>query len=256
MLFTFFAFLLTEDTSNLEKDLLISLFPKLATLSVYTEFIHYLPLLMVLFLSVFVSLIDIVPVLVYYHGSKILKDMECDLVRLVEEEEDPMFIRTDKSSLFFHQMGSRFENLRMMLDKADSLFGPLVIANHGVTFFVICSSIFSLLNMVKNPKDAQGFEFLLVNLVVFPFRLLFSIGLMSSVHSAASELLSSLACYWAQKWYSLGKEESRSLNSLVDRLQHVKLAASPSGYYNIKPSILLTMLSLIVTYTIVLLQSK
>ena len=46
------------------------------------------------------------------------------------------------------------------------------------------------------------------------------------------------------------------VSSLLAGLKQAKLAAQPSSFYRIKRSILLSILSLISTYTIILLQAK
>jgi len=52
------------------------------------------------------------------------------------------------------------------------------------------------------------------------------------------------------------KEERHIMKSFIDRLENNQLAACPPGLYTIKPSILLTMLGLIFSYTVILLQSN
>ena len=54
---------------------------------------------------------------------------------------------------------------------------------------------------------------------------------------------------------TLTKREHGLLRDFLSRLEHNHMAASPSGLYQITPTIFLTLLSLVVTYTIVLLQS-
>ena len=56
--------------------------------------------------------------------------------------------------------------------------------------------------------------------------------------------------------YSLDEAERQVVRDFLNRTNQVKLAACPSGFYKIKPAIFLTLLSLIVTYTIILLQTN
>ena len=46
------------------------------------------------------------------------------------------------------------------------------------------------------------------------------------------------------------------MRDFLNRLNQIKLAVCPSGFYEIKPSICLTLLSHFVTYTVILLQSN
>ena len=90
-----------------------------------------------------------------------------------------------------------------------------------------------------------------------PMRLIFTISFMSRLDGSTSELSSSLALYFnSNKLYYSDGEERQVVRDFLNRLNHIKLAACPSGFYTIKPAIFLTLLSLVVTYLIILLQSN
>ena len=78
--------------------------------------------------------------------------------------------------------------------------------------------------------------------------------LVSHLHLCRNQLQTSVAALLSQKWYELSEDERHLVAAFQVRLANGDLAASPFGFYNVKPSNLLSMLSLILTYVIVLLQ--
>jgi len=205
----------------------------------------------------FMLLIEITPALVYYHISKLIKAMEVELKTLIHEgfyQDDGVSIKHESIKSIWY----RFEKLRVLLTRADNLFGPILILSHGITFFILCSTVFSLLNMVRQPDDREYIPIFVSSLLFTPARLLFSFVMISKVHEASAALLSTVACLSVQTWRpkSVSFSPNCVIQCFLNRLQNAKLAASPSDFYKIRPSILLTLLGLIVSYTIILLQSN
>ncbi len=101
-----------------------------------------------------------------------------------------------------------------------------------------------------------SFWFILISLTL---RLLFSMCFTIQLECSSSDLVSVVGFFFNKSLHSSGEEERKMTCYFFDRLNQIKLAACPSGFYKIKlpfPSIFLTMLSLIVTYTIILLQTN
>ena len=219
-----------------------------------TYVMPYITLWTVLMALILMCVIDIVPVMVYYHAAKAIRSMEIEIEAIADAQPS----NSIKFEANIQRIWCNFESLRLMVNRADDLFGPLVIPQQGLAFFVICGSVFTLISSLsKAPEDAtQGLSIFAFSLIFYPSRLFFSIGFMTKVHSSSGQLLSTVARISANSWRSMGQDERGLLRSFLSRIQHVKLAAYPSGYYRITKSILLTMLSLIISYTIILLQSK
>lgn len=202
----------------------------------------------------FLCLVDIVPILVYYHASKVIQTLEWEFKSIPQAAS---VLPSFNKELAIHRIWSDFEHLRVMVSRANGLFGPTVMLNHGVAFFIICGSLFLTLNSLKKWENTDTIlPILLACLVFFPSRLLFSILLMSKVSGSSDHLLSTVALYSTSKWLSMEKKERKTVHGFLNRIQHVKLAACPSGFYRITHSILLTLLSLIVSYTVIFIQSN
>ena len=96
----------------------------------------------------------------------------------------------------------------------------------------------------------------LLDSFLYPLRLMLTMFLMSQLHTSSCELLSVVSRLCSQRVFLSDEEERRVSRTFLERLKQIKLAASPSDFYKIKPSVFLTLLSLIVTYTIILLQTN
>ena len=246
-----FAIVLGMSDPNVNDDLIFHYYPELINTTL--ALIRYLAVVSVTLSIIFLSMIDIVPLLVYYHIAIAIKEIENEIRNISKQQIVPPL----KTEIEVYRIWSRFEKLADMVGRADNLFGPTIIFNHGTCFFTICGSIFSVMNLLKNPqKDSESIPVFFMCLLLFPSRLLFSLFSMLKVHSSASKLLSTLSGFYNTKYYSMDKGDRRVSCALMNRMQNLKLAACPSGFYKITHSTLLTILSLIVSYTVLVIQSN
>ncbi len=127
-------------------------------------------------------------------------------------------------------------------------------------FFNICCCVYSFLNSMiqKNSTDdpPDDLSMLLTCLFFYPSRLVFVVCFMSKLHKSSGQLLTAVARFNLKRTLGAYEGEQRVLHSFLSRLDESRLAAHPSGFYKIKPSVFLTLLSLIVTYTIILMQTS
>ncbi len=255
LFFIFVELFLTIDIAS-ENEFMATHYPEFLELYWVDFWLRSSYLVTALLSLIFLLLVEIVPVLVYYHVSKMISAMEVELksVFLGRFHLDVMTIKHELvKSIWF-----RFEKLRVLLTRADNLFGPLLILSHGINFFILCSTVFSLLNMVRQPHEREYLSIFVMSLLFTPVRILFSFVMISKVYKAAGSLLSTVACLSACTWRPASASSSSDcvIQCFLHRLQNTKLAASPSDLYKIKPSILLTFFGLIVSYTIILVQSN
>ena len=240
------------------QDVLISYIPNLSNSIWFTVVFRVQFLLWGLFIATFIIVADLVPAFVYYHAAK--------QIEAIEREIRSMYDRSDGLSGVKH-IWFRFEDWRRLIRRADQLFGPIIILNHGTSFFSICCDVCSVLNYVKHETnhhdgtmhndssdDYDGFGqilFIFINIL----RLVFSIFMMAKIPKECDSLLTTLLHISTSHYHAVEKEERYILKSFINRLQFGGLVASPVGFYSITPSILLTMLSLIVTYSVIMLQT-
>ncbi len=145
-------------------------------------------------------------------------------------------------SEIMYSLWSRFEALKMMVGRADDLFGPLIILCQSYLFFNLCGYIYFLLKSMTDSVLEPRSNIVKPLFLLSP--LLWRLIVTISLHRSCSELLSVLSYFSNQRANCSGKEERRMVSSCL------------SGLNQIKPSIFPTLLSLIVTYTIILLQTS
>jgi len=154
--------------------------------------------------------------MIYYHAAKLIQAMTWEIKNLMNDINNVPI--SDK----VYNLRSRFETLTHMVERADRIFGAIIVICHGILFFCICATVYIILYTISNQ----------------------------------TELRSTVAYLSHRLERSSDKEERRIVRSFYGRLKETKLAACPSGFYKVKPSVLLTLLSLVVSYTIILLQTN
>lgn len=239
--------------SDIDGDLIASYYPELVSNSFYISLVKFQNAFLEFLTVVFCPLIDIAPLMVYYHAARIVDGMTSE----IQDDSSPS--NSTKSEVVY-SLWSRFEALTVMVRRTDKLFGPMVILCHGYLFTMICGLIYCFMKLTLDCRIGEVFLsvplFFLFWTIFLPIRLLLSIFLVSKLEGSTAALISATALHFNKRLHRLEKEEQKIVRYFLDRLNQIKLAACPAGLYKIKPSINLTMLSLIVTYTIILLQSN
>jgi len=179
---------------------------------------------------------DLVPSMIYYH----LADEIDNINRLIPCAE-PCDMR---------KMWLNYEAIRGLIDEANLLFGSMLVLNHGAMFFVASSNVFAIMRWY------QGMSWLLLlvnglNAGNTILRVTTTILLCSRLSNANGRLQAKISRHLA-----FHLDAPFVSTAFLIRIQDNGIIASPLHLYSIKPSILLTLLSLLVTYLIVLLQSS
>jgi len=238
-----------------DDDLIAIYYPSLKVNPFYAIWIKSQTPLCVLYYILFFPFIDIVPSMVYYHSATVIEGIKYELRELSTDCNAAPSV--PKSKLIYN-LWSRFETLTVMVSRADALFGSMVIICQGILFSMICGLVYFLLNTMKTQPETLGIilQTLLPSFLLYSSRLWFTISFMSKLDRSSFELLSTLSYFSNQRANCSDEEERRMIGSFLGRMKQLKLAAYPSGFYKIKPSVFLNMLSLVVTYTIILLQTS
>lgn len=83
-----------------------------------------------------------------------------------------------------------------------------------------------------------------------------TILLCSKLSTAVERLQSKISTHLAANWFRFGVSERQFFTAFLVRVHDKGAVASPLGLYSVRPSMLLALLSLLVTYMIVLLQTS
>ncbi|EFX86186.1 hypothetical protein DAPPUDRAFT_98040 [Daphnia pulex] len=220
---------------------------------------------------------DLVPSMIYFHlalslkkTSEFLKEpqnvldsqtIENNCKNLEVDETNfnshPSAVKgsQDSNQVIWQKGWLYYEAIRKLINESNSRFGSMLLLNHGAMFFVASSNVFSILRWYR------GMSWLLLlvngmNAVATILRFITTILLCSRLYAAGEHLQSNICRFLAVTWFRLKPDERQFFTAFLVRVQDDGIVASPLGLYPIRPSILLALLSLMVTYLIVLLQSS
>ena len=147
-----------------------------------------------------------------------------------------------------------FEAIRKLVNQTNSLFGPILLLNHGAMFFVASSNIFSILRFFRG----MSWVLLLMNgmnAAATVLRFSTTILMCSRLSTASDQLQSRISSYMATNWSNFKPSERQFFTAFLVRTSE-GVVASPLDLYPIRPFMLLGLLSLLCTYLIVMLQSS
>ncbi len=241
-----------------------------------------IPLLQAYQVSVFLLVVlyqiltDLIPSFIYYHaGTAMLAihdeihHMKAVLMQKVIKQDFHPSSRTDNEITvdekrekplgaqhhIFLQIWSKYNLLRQLVKKVDRLFGWMSLLDYGVKFFMICLMSYTILH---NYRYSPLIDIIIAFFIMLGYlmRLFCCVALKSELHQSREKLISLMAAYLNTHWLDMSKEERQVFSAFQGQVNRDQLAASPKGIFVVNPGLLLTMLSLIVSYLIVLLQSN
>lgn len=243
-------------------------------------FVHLAVICLTLFL---LTLSDLVTSFTYYHAGLAVDCLE-NFARTVFARgfntEDRLFITTlddnnqsenackslTKSSsssaevrVSIQLIWARFDNIDQLINQANSLFGKFLVCSQGVSLFMITALLYSVFYYLGDALRLRSTVLILpyvMNFLGIGFRFISSMLISSQLHRSVGKFRMSLNYLLSQHWNQMSKQDRDLLRSFLSRLCTESLVACPLGLYNITPSILLSIVGLVASYVIVLLQSK
>ena len=258
-----------EIRNNPEAPYLISTYPSIrGAFSLFV--IGSIHLLAIFLVWTLLSLSDFVPSFVHYHAALAVSWLEnngkVDFAECFSTTRSypikPLkgaFETTRDLASSIRIMWIRFESINEMINRANYLFGCFMVYVQGGAIFMITTLLYSVLFNLEdalNLRFTSGIVVYVLNLIVVLFRFTSCVLISSQLYRSVGKFSNSLNYLLSQYWDRMSKEERHLLRSFISRLQGDHLVASPLELYNITPTMLLTIFGLVVSYVIVLLQSK
>lgn len=239
----------------------------------FTErFLDFFQMSVFFLVVIFQLLSDLVPAFVYCHSGYV--------VRAIQEALQDVFIQTnnqlkphpsspdekgtagpsarthlDPEGRTLHTIWSKYDSLRLLVQQADFLFGKLIVFDCGVKFFMISVSSYSVLRSIRESTTID--RAIIVSVGIFTaylVKLIFCTLLQSNLYYSSKKLVLRLAAWQHAHWYNLNLNQRKVMAAFYGQVRKDQLSASPLKLYTITPNLLLTMLSLTVTYMIIFLQ--
>ncbi len=244
-------------------------FPTLATIHIIAIILQW----------IFFSLNDLVPAFVFYHQSLAINSLDKDLVAFfcniytshnIPNKDTPSLIGSQITmikeeqdlSMSIRHLWTRYENLALMVGRANQLFGRLIFVGHGSILFMMCILLYETLHHLTYDFSSTSYGSVkmgsfVTNLIVYTFRLTSCTLLTARVHQNSVKMRNTMNWYLSQYLEMIPIKDRDVLVLFNSRLQQQDtLAASPLDLYNITSSTLLSVLGIIGSYVAILLQSQ
>jgi len=225
--------------NKLEASYLLSFYPTLReTLTIPVILTYHLTTVSVG--SVHFALADLVPAWTFYHSGIMLESLAFQIES-----------SSNKSSDLIKTIQLRFKKVCRLTERANQLFGCLLVVDHLSTLFMTCVLSYTVLSRIRGADLDVVFYF--IGLITFAGRFAIPVLMMSHLRTgfnrlkkAVVEVLDSDSC----------PEKLHQATIFLTKIKESQSAARPLNLYDITPSALLSFASLTVSYVIVLLQSK
>jgi len=194
---------------------------------------------------IFVLLADLVPAWIFCHAGFALQSIGNALLSCSKNSV--------KRTISIRQLRFQYEMVNKLTERLNQVFGGLMMLNHITLFSTICAMSYNILKTFKGP-DGDTINFSLAT-TFYVLRLTIPILMTSHLHTSSFKLRSTLSAAISNETI-LDSEENHRAILLLNRMNQNPLAARPLDLYNINPTILMTMTSLIISNVIVLIQSN
>jgi len=196
-----------------------------------------------------------VPSFFYSHVGSAIQCLERDLLELFDTNKSTNF-QVEFGETIRSVIWARFESLSAFVERANKLFGSLIFFNHGVCLFMISTLLYFILSTISGYSVSMDLNASVFNMLGFVFRLSISVSLSARVDSSTVRFRSTLTGLMSQHWTRIPQGDRDILTVFLSRLQNDRVAASPCSLYYITMNFLLNVAGLVVSYVIILLQSK
>ena len=210
-------------------------------LSVYfTAVISYLFILMILS--------DMIPALIFYQAGCMIENLKQELDDCPANFTNSILPANENPYLF---LWKKYESIEKLVDRANQLFGVIMLVSQFCYICLACLSIYSL------TEESTYIFFLLNCFILIMNAILRTLGcnwLYSHLPLSCGELKKSVSVLLSEKWHLMSQDHQNYLSCFFNRLDGGELVARPLNLFSIDPSNVLSLLTFQISYTIVLLQ--
>ena len=147
----------------------------------------------------------------------------------------------------------KYESIYHLVNRANHLFGVTMITNQFCLVCLTCTHIYLIINLYEYSPTFY----------VYPIRVIFFVALtvwfnwlVSYLYLSCGELKTAIASLLSEKWQIIIQDHRDLLIFFYNRVDKEDLAACPLNLYRIDPTSLMSILTLHVSYVIVLLQAS
>lgn len=154
--------------------------------------------------------------------------------------------------------------INFVLFQYERIWNKVVYANHlfGIVMLIADGALFSMTTIIvytilhdNQTSIAQLLEYFMF-FVIFVVRLVSSVLFKDQLQQSAKRLQSTLAQLLCSNWNWLSKNERNAMANAINHIEAMCVCVAPLDLYLVNRKTLLSMLSLTVSFVIILLQSK
>ena len=215
-------------------------------------------------------LVDVLSTCFFYHAGCVIEDLVSEVQHTTELYFSKNVTFTESGNSIdsasncdgidqyregrpFRRLWQRYETVLDWVNRGNQLFGLLILGSQLISFVTAIVSIFFAFKMLTL-SPLFGLMAAVFSILT-GFRIVLINQLVSHLYLSRGNLQSAIASLMSDEWYLLSEEDRQLLVSFQARLDKEDLAACPMHLFTINPTNLLTMLSLTVTYMVVIFQT-
>ena len=191
---------------------------------------------------------DMIPAFIFYQAGCMIENLKLELDDCLANFTNSILPANENPYRFIWK---KYESIEKLVDRANQLFGVIMLVSQFCYICLACLSIYSL------TEESTYIFFLLNCFILIMNAILRTLGcnwLYSHLPLSCGELKKSVSVLLSEKWYLMSQDHQNYLSCFFNRLDGGELVARPLNLFSIDPSNVLSLLTFQISYTIVLLQ--
>lgn len=201
--------------------------------------------------GVFICLSDLVPSWTFYHAGLVLQHLAAEVKQSCERGKREC--GSNRELLGTNRIILRYGKLSRLTDKANQFFGVMMVVDQTAILVMVCALLYTVTSTIK-VIDLNMLLYL-SGLILFIARMMIC-NLMASHLSSSYVKLKVVLAKAVCTNERMDPAERKRVQHLLSWMSQTPLCARPLNIYCITPSNLMTVSSLVISYVIVLLQTK
>jgi len=200
-------------------------------------------------------LVDLIPPLIYFHSGAAMRVINDE----INDNKETLFSNQDVDEkmndhhLTLLQIWSKYDGVRQLVKRADELFGWMLLFDFGIKFFMVCLLSYALLT-TSQYNSASATIACFFAMIAYTIRIVNTVFLLSEVQESRELLTSQMSSHRNNYLLDMAPQMLKVFSAFKSEVKSDQLAASPLGLFTVNPALMLTMLSLIVTCLVILIQ--
>ena len=182
------------------------------------------------------------PLLFFYHS-------DCAVDYLVEEWDTQW-----RNIEYLRVIWEKYERILHLVDRANKLFGTVLIMTHLHFIFIFCLMIFS--SIVQNQESTRIRLTSLITTTVVVLGLLTLNWMLSQLYFSTKKMKKVLCDVQSQEWFHLDEAKRELLVSFQRRTNKNLMSVRPLNLFTVNPTNFLSIVGVILNYVVVLAQSR